>query len=220
MTDESNRQPPDALVLIAPGCPHCKMVLDGLLPLVKDAVIGKLEIVNVAAHPEQATELGVRSAPWTRIGPFALEGAQSPAALRSWSQQAGSLQGMTNYLRETLATGGLARAKQLLDEEPARIRAMLPLIEDPETPLQVRLGIGALLEGMTGGDELHGLAREFGRLTTHEDHRVRADACHYLSLTNNPEAVPFLRARLDDEQPEVREIAAESLEALGAKQQS
>lgn len=218
MTADATRQPPDALVLIAPGCPHCKTVLDGLLPLVKDAIIGSLEIINVAARPERAAELGVRSAPWTRIGPFVLEGAQSPAALRSWAEQAGSLQGMTDYLRDALATGGLTRAKQVLDEEPARIRAVLPLIGDPETPLQVRLGIGALLEGMAGSGELHGLVPELGRLSTHEDHRVRADACHYLSLTNNPEAIPYLRARLKDKQPEVREIAAESVETLEAGQ--
>ena len=45
---------PDAELLIAPGCVHCPVVLDGLSALVKAGAIGRLEVVNIAQHPEIA----------------------------------------------------------------------------------------------------------------------------------------------------------------------
>ena len=70
--------PPSALILISPGCPHCAQALKGLEELVKEGALARLEIVNIAVDPEPATSRGVRSVPWTQIGPFVLEGAQSP----------------------------------------------------------------------------------------------------------------------------------------------
>jgi thioredoxin-like negative regulator of GroEL len=60
--------PPDALLFIAPGCIHCPVVLQGLSELLKQTLIGKLTVVNVAAHPETAKEYGVRAAPWLQLG--------------------------------------------------------------------------------------------------------------------------------------------------------
>jgi len=48
--------PPDALLFITPVCTHCPSVLQALSELVKQAQVGKLTVVNIAAHPEQAAE--------------------------------------------------------------------------------------------------------------------------------------------------------------------
>ena len=55
---------PDALLLIASGCPHCPTVLTGLTELVKHGLIGRLEVVNVGIHPERASALKARTVPW------------------------------------------------------------------------------------------------------------------------------------------------------------
>jgi len=47
---------------------------------------------------------------------------------------------------------------------------------------------------------------------------VRADACHYLGLSGDAAARPWLDARLGDNDADVREIAAESLQALSGGQ--
>jgi glutaredoxin len=73
--------PPDVLLFVAPGCPHCASVLQGLNLLAGQKLIGKLTVIDVAEHPGQAAEYGVRSAPWLRLGPFTLTGAHSPAEL-------------------------------------------------------------------------------------------------------------------------------------------
>ncbi|WP_172838730.1 HEAT repeat domain-containing protein [Solemya velesiana gill symbiont] len=54
------------------------------------------------------------------------------------------------------------------------------------------------------------------RLTRAEEPQIRADACHYLSLTENSEALNAIRPLLADEDPEVREIAMESIAILEA----
>lgn len=206
----------DALLLITPGCPHCPVVLQGLSELVKDGTIGALEVVNVARHPERAAELGVRTAPWVRLGPFELEGQRSAQELRTWALRAASPEGFSAYLEELLKGGQLGKAEALLEAEPARLEALLPLLEHPDTPMQLRLGAGALIEAAAGSEALRGLVPALGRLTEHADHRVRGDACYYLGLAHSAQARPYLEARLGDEHADVRESAAEALEDLDA----
>lgn len=206
--------PPDALLFIAPGCPHCPAVLQGLADLIKEGVIGRLEVINVATHPEQARQLGVRTAPWARIGTIELEGAQTPAELRRWAQLASNDGGTAAYVAELLRNGQLARAETWLAARPEQLAGLLPLLSDTEIPIQVRLGLGALFEGHAGSEALQALVPALGELSRHADHRVRADACHYLGLSADAGAIPHLQKRLGDDHPEVREIAAEALESI------
>ena len=105
MNEAEKNSVPDALLLIASGCPHCPTVLQGLSELVKAGVIGRLEVVNIGAHPEIAQGHGVRGVPWLRLGPFELEGLRAPAELRRWAERAGSNAGMADYVAELLKTG-------------------------------------------------------------------------------------------------------------------
>ena len=45
---------------------------------------------------------------------------------------------------------------------------------------------------------------------------MRNDACHYLGMSASPEAVPYLRARLEDSDPGVVEVAQEALDQAKA----
>ncbi|NNF96029.1 MAG: HEAT repeat domain-containing protein, partial [Halobacteria archaeon] len=90
--------PPDAELLIATGCAHCPVVLEGLSTLIKEGVISSLRVINIVNQPERAQELGVRSVPWLQLGPFILQGLHSPAELREWAERAGSMEGMSVYL--------------------------------------------------------------------------------------------------------------------------
>ena len=57
---------PDALLFLTRQCPHCPLVLASLCELVKRGAIGRLQVVNIEAHPEEAQAIGVRSVPWLR----------------------------------------------------------------------------------------------------------------------------------------------------------
>ena len=213
MPNQTTRNP-DALVLISPHCPHCAQVLQGLQELVKEGALSRLEIVNIAADPGPATERGVRSVPWTQIGPFVLEGSHSPAELRHWAERANDPDGMAWYIDEQLKTGGLSRVEVMIKEDPSRLDAIPRLAGDSDTAMQTRVGIAALLESLEGSGLAKGLGKEFIKLTNHPDNRVRADACHFLAFTEDKDNIAPLEACLDDSDATVREIAAESIEHL------
>lgn len=206
---------PDALLFISSHCPHCPSVLAGLAELLKRGVIGRLEVVNLELRPEIAREIGVRAVPWLRLGPFELTGARTVGELETWARRTQSDEGMSEAFHDLLKQGGLAQVLQLIQTEPTRLAALLPIVANPEASLNVKLGVGVVFEEFAGSGALSSLAADLGALTRHTDARVRADACHLLSLTRVDAARAWLEACLRDADPEVREIAAESLQTLG-----
>lgn len=207
-------QPPDAFLLLAPGCPHCHGVLEGLSGLVKEGVIGRLEVVNAAVHPGRAEALGVKTVPWTRIGPFELEGALSPAELRQWAQRCGSPDGLADYFLHLLKTGRRGKVEDFLREDPSRGQALVRLLERADASMAMRLGIGAVLEELRGSGAARDMIPGLGALAREGNALMRADACHFLSLIGGVEVVPHLRACLEDAEEEVRETAREALAGL------
>jgi hypothetical protein len=209
--------PPDALLFIAPGCPHCATVLQGLSELVKQALIGKMTVVNVAAHPEQAAEYGVRTTPWLRLGPFTLTGAHSPAELQLWAEWASGEEGTAHYVEHLLKQGGYKQAVAFIDADTQRLKPLLAIIANPGANIEVRLGVSALLEAHANTPELRELLPQLADLTRHADHRVRADACHLLGLTGSAAARTYVEICLNDAHEEVQEIAEEAMEKLEKK---
>ncbi len=205
---------PDALLLLSSHCPHCPAVLQALGELVKTGAIGRLEVVNVEARPEVAAAHGVRSVPWTRIGPFAFGGVRSREELAQWAARADSPEGFADYFHVLLKEGGLAQVLDAVAQAPERMAALLPVIANPEAAMNVRLGASVVFERHAGSTALRQLVPQLGELAAHGDHRVRADACHILGLSQSPAARAYLEPLLTDDDAEVREIAAESLDAL------
>ena len=212
-TPDSNT-PPDALLLLAPRCPHCPTVLNALAAMIKAGAIGTLRAVNIEQRPDIAQELGVRSVPWVRIGPFELEGLRSERELRDWAKKAGTTAGLGAWLDELLTTGRIKQALALVRSEADALEALLTLFADPATQLNTRIGISAIMEDLAGSGRLQGLTQRLGELTRHEEARIRGDACHYLELAGDPAAIVYLRPCLQDPDPEVREVAREALQQL------
>lgn len=206
--------PPDAEVLIATGCAHCPAVLAALADLAKQGRIGRLTVINVAAHPDEAWARGVRGVPWTRIGPFELPGAQSAAELTTWATRAGSGAGRRDYLRETLAAGELATATTACRRSPELVVPLIDLAGDLDTPYAVRIGVGAVLEDLAPGGLDEPAVAAIARLAMSGHSAVRADAAHYLGLAGGARARALLQELAADSDGEVREIANESLAAL------
>lgn len=207
---------PDALVVVSDSCPFCPTVLAGLTDLMKSGHLARLEVVNIEHHPDAVAALGVRTVPWVRLGPFELDGLRSPAELKVWANRAGSKAGMAAYVVELLATGGLQKLIELCRRDAHYLDAIPLLIGDAETDLHVRLGIGALFEELQRQPLLARLVDALGALTTADQARTRSDACHYLALTGNRRAIPYLEPLLDDTDPTVREVAQEALVSFGS----
>jgi hypothetical protein len=205
---------PDAEVIIATGCTHCPVVLAGLAELIKAGQIGRLEVINIAQHPELAEERGVRGVPWIRIGPFELSGAHSQSELSDLAARAGSEAGMMDYLRESLEGGELDLIIRACRRNPEMLSPLLGLAGDLETPFAVRIGVGAVLEDLATDGLLSDLVDDISRLAASPHSQTRADAAHFLGLTGNEKARPSLEQLTTDKDREVREIATESLADL------
>ena len=212
----TQKTPPDALLLMAPACPHCPALLEGLTRLLKEGRLGRLEVVNVAAHPEDAAAAGTRSVPWTRLGPFVLEGAQSPAELGRWAAHAAAGTGAADYLTLLLEVRRLDDAVASVRETPGPLAELLRRVGEPDVPMGVRIGIAALVEELHGSDALAAALPALETLAGSGAAAVRADAAHWLGLVGG-QAAAALRPLLDDPNADVREIAAESLARLAAR---
>jgi thioredoxin-like negative regulator of GroEL len=212
MNEPAANTPPDALFLLGTHCPHCPGMLQGLANLVKAGTLGTLKVVNIEQRIDIAQELGVRSVPWVRIGSFELEGLHSEQELREWALKAGTDSGMTDWLNDLLSSGNISKPLERVRSDPETMDALLELFTDLDTQLNTRIGISAIMEDLEGTDTLRAAVDRLGKLTHHEDARIRGDACHYLALAGMPEANDYIRPLLDDPDPGVREVAQESLE--------
>jgi thiol-disulfide isomerase/thioredoxin len=202
-------------MLLGTHCPYCPTVLKSLIELVKTGAVGKLEAVNIEQHPDIARALGVRSVPWVRIGPFELEGLRSEKELRTWAEIAGTETGYASYLDELLSTGKIDRAIKLVQSNPDTIKALLLLFSNPETQLNTRIGISAIIESLAGTELLQGIVDRLGELSRHDDPRIRGDAAHYLGLTGSGKAMAYLERLVDDDSDaNVGAVARESLDLL------
>jgi hypothetical protein len=206
---------PDARLLIAPGCPHCGSVTEILTGLVKEGLIGQLDIINLSVHPEAAAEAGTRSVPWFRIGEYSFTGAHTASEIRAWAEKAASGEGWTAYYHDLLDNRQLEEAAASLKQHPDRLCSLIASLEDKDLPMVVKIGIGAVLEDFEGDASLVQCIPELTELTRSEDPATRADACHYLGLTGSEDILPLVRALVDDEDAHVREIASDVLEEIG-----
>ena len=213
--NEIHGDAPEALMLLGTHCPHCPSVLNSLADLVKQGVLSRLEVVNLEQRPDIARQLGVRSVPWVRIGPFELTGLRSQTELRQWAQTSASHQGMRDYIEAMLAEGDVDRVLAMIASDSGVMARVIELLDDADAKINVRLGIGAIIEEYEGKPLLHEYIPQLGKLTTHKDSRVRGDACHYLALSHGSSAKVYIHPLLHDENAEVREVAEESLNELG-----
>ncbi|WP_275096654.1 thioredoxin family protein [Sedimenticola hydrogenitrophicus] len=212
--EQNNSQAPEALLLLGTHCAHCPAMLNSLAELVKQGVLSKLEAINLEQRPEVAQQLGVRSVPWVRIGPFELTGQRSLAELRQWAQKSASADGIRGYIEAMLAEGEMDRVLAMLARDAGVMVRVIELLEDGNARINVRLGIGVIMEEYEGQPLLQEYIPQLGRLTQHTDPRVRGDACHYLALSHSRDARIFIAPLLNDENADVREVAGESLLAL------
>jgi glutaredoxin len=201
-------------MLMGTTCPYCPSVLKALQSLLDSGHIDTLETYNIEEHPDIAQHYGVRSVPWVRIGEFELEGLRSEKELREWAVKAASGGGLPDWLLEQLGNGRIDTALQRVRSDADGMSALLTLFEDPDTELNIRIGISAIMEELEGSVFLKANIETLGALTQHQEARVRGDACHYLSLSHDPSVRNWIEPLLDDPDGDVREVAQDSLAIL------
>lgn len=202
------------LMLMGAQCTFCGPMMQMLIELMKTGLLAELRIVNIETSPELAQQHGVRSVPWLQIGPFELAGSRSKKELLLWIERASSFEGLSEYLEEVLSEGKIDYANKLIQRYPQALENVIDLMADPEAKINVRLGVGVIIEDMAVSKEFKAVIPRLIEYLSDGDARIRGDACHYLSLTKDVSYVPAIKKLLSDENEEVREIAQDSLDEL------
>ena len=204
-------------MLMGTQCTYCGPMMQILTDLMKSGQIAELRVVNIEDNPDLAQQYGVRSVPWLQVGPFELSGSRSKKELSLWIERASSFEGISDYLEEVLSEGKIESANKLIQGHPQALENVIDLMADPEAKINVRLGVGVIIEEMALSEEFKIVIPRLIEYLSNDDARIRGDACHYLSLTEDISYLPAIKKLLLDESEEVREIAQDSLDDLRAK---
>lgn len=217
MTNEQkNIVSPVVLMLIGTQCTYCGPMMLIMSEIMKAGKIAELRIVNIEENPVVAQQLGVRSVPWLQIGPFELQGSRTKQELLLWIERASSFDGISDYLEEVLSEGNIDYANRLIQRYPQALDNVIDLMADPEAKINVRLGVGVIIEDLAESNEFKVVLPRLIEYLSSEDARIRGDACHYLSLTKDRSMIPMIEKLLTDKSAEVREIAQDSLDELSS----
>ena len=205
---------PTAELYIATGCVHCPVFLDALNHQLKQGQLAALHVYNIAVDNTAAEHYGIRSVPWARVGDLILQGSSTPAEINQCVRQASSTSGQQQYIAQLLEQGELHTVEQILTLSPALLKILLPLFDVASTPIQVRIGLSAVIESMANSPALHAVTSELTALASSKHVHVRIDALHFLALSGNEQAHALIEQARHDEHPQVREAAEEILQEL------
>ncbi|VAX00379.1 hypothetical protein MNBD_GAMMA22-134 [hydrothermal vent metagenome] len=208
-----------ATMLLTSDCSHCPTVLAGLMPLIKSGQLSSLEVINLDQQPQLAEQYNTRTVPWVQfkfaLGQFHIEGLHSEKELQQWCDNSKTLKGISHYCLMLLDQGKINELNKLINDYPNWLHSMLLLVEDIETSLTIRVGISAIFESLEA-TQFEPIYQALLLMTKNNLARIRSDACFYLSLTKNPNAILTLTNCLKDENAEVQEIAADAIADLEA----
>lgn len=211
----SETERPEVTLLIGSGCSYCPVVLDACTRLLKEERIGRLDVINVTLYPEEAAKRGIRSVPWMEVGPYHLEGAHTYGDLLKWIDNTAAATKQADYFQHLLETGRIEPVIEQARQRTENRRELVTLLSRAGTPMAVHIGVGAVLEELSVDGLLKDIVDDMIELTESGDPKLRADACHYLGMSLSDKAVSRLEEILQhEEDPDVREIATESLAEL------
>ncbi len=221
MSDKSasNNKAPEAIMLLSSHCAFCPSVLDSLSKMIKSGELSSLHIINLEQNPDAMQQYKVRSVPWVKIGTHELSGSQTLDALQQrakWAiQEQGSSKNIVADFDFLLSEGQVNKVIEALQKNETDFSAIMDLLGDVGTVLSTRIGIGVVFEEFAETKLLKSLIPQLGKFSQHKDSRIRADAFHYLGMTADKSATPFLEAGNNEKDADIKEIIADSLEALG-----
>lgn len=205
---------PHALILISTHCPHCHALETLLQERMTSGLLGKLEVINIEQTPEVAQQYGVRSVPWLQLDEFIFDETLTPTELDRWIGHAKEGSGQSAYIAYLLDHGKMVKAIEWIEKGHATLQAVIQAFADPDAKMNVRIGIGAILEHFEDTDSMRKVIPDLVALLGDDNSVIRIDVCHYLSLTHSKDVIEPLKQMLLDEDLQVQEVARESIATL------
>ncbi len=209
---------PDCRVTLftSPHCAHCPNVSKIFTSLTEQGKLNEFETFDLTTQPGLAEKFNVRSVPWFKINDLEFSGSHTAAEIEYWVSHANTPIGILRYITETLELGHLTQIENLIRKHPEWLEISLHILADSTSPIQARIGLGAVIESFSGDNILTTILPSLEALLNNEDHRVRADACHYIGMVPSKKIKALLTKCLSDKHPEVREVAEDGLELIQA----
>lgn len=205
---------PEALLLISTHCPHCHVQQTLLEQRLSQGQIKSLSVVNIDETEDVAINYKVRSVPWLRLGMLEFNGALAPAEMDHWITTACEDDGNIKYLQYLMENGKLQKVIKWLEQGKSSLREFASLIIKPDIKINVRIGIGAVMEHFEGTSTIVEIIPSLKEMLQNDSAVIRTDVCHYLMLTHNSNVKTIIEKLLEDKDVEVRNTARESLEEL------
>ncbi len=202
------------ILFTTPHCAYCPGVSKIFTGLDEKGLLARYEKYDLTTDTSLAEQYNVRSVPWFKINDLEFFGSHSSAEIEYWVTHANSPEGILRYISEALEAGHLKQIEQLIRKHPAWLEISLNILADTNSPIQARIGLGAIIEGFAGDKILTTILPSLETFLSNEDHRVRADACHYLGMIPSVKCEALLKTCLSDDHPEVREVAEDGLEFI------
>ena len=205
-------------LFVATGCSHCPIVLNELSEQLKKGNIASLTVTNIAIDNERAAQLNIRSVPWFSIKHnnnfMIFSGQHSPGEIQHWIKTSQNKSAMQDYVEDALRTGQLATVRQAIELSPASFTAIISMLEDEETSMEIRIGLDALIEALSSTEILKNNVESFKQIARSNNLRLQIDALHYIALAGNREDQAFIKEFTQHQDQQLKDAAVEALETL------
>jgi alkyl hydroperoxide reductase subunit AhpF len=205
------------MILIADTCTYCPHVVESVLAMAVHQPLVNATIVDAIQFGDLAERFKVKSVPTTIINDNrTVVGQVGIDQLVDHLLDSQGPESLTADLDSMIQSGRAEDAASLLCESK-KPRAILPLYASKE--FSKRIGALVTIEEALAINPriLDPALDDLIDLLSHEDVGLRGDTAELLGKIGNPAAIPALKRTLEDPDPDVREAAAEALEALEEK---
>ena len=208
-------EPAELLVFIGPTCPHCPRAVRAAidLALVNDQV--SAVIIDIMRFPALGEELGIKSVPFTLLDRTLGETGVIPVdelAQRVMSRN--TLDFELFLFNAMLESGRLPEAIETVQKTPSIFSAAWR-----KSTTSSRVGLMVIAEEILEDDQagLDSVVSELLEVLDFDDIPLRGDTADMLGQIGHSAATAALEALTNDPNPDVAEIATDSLEMIAER---
>jgi len=202
-------------VMMSMACPHCPLVVGLVNQLALASSYLEVSIVDVALFPDYAQEYGVRAVPAVVIdGQDQLVGDISDEVLVDNLTNRDPSSFHPETFKKIIKEGDAERLAGMMVAESNLYSGALELLSDPDW--SVRMGVMVALEEVAerNPDLVRNGYPYLLKLLDHEDRNQRGDTAYLLGRIGYASVLERLQVLLNDENPEVAEVAREAIEQI------
>jgi len=207
-------------LFISTQCPHCAQALELLTKAIKQETISRLTIINLNTlnHSEQYAH--IRSVPFIQVDDYEFTGEINKAELDTWIKAYQDNKFAAYYFSTLLTDGHIDQVENFLQRKPVHWLELVKLAQDPETSMQVRIGITAIFESISHDiatlAQSDAIINDLIQAAETKNHAIRVDLVYILSLLysalknqqqTNSQLNDFMQRALSDTSNEIQEIA-------------